>query len=197
VRLAILISLAALGLGGTAMRADDALKVCEVGPHGGYLVSAEYAEAHRADILSTLPDEPEVTGFWKVTEQIAIVADRVLRETLEDGAKDPTQLFPDLTPGGDATQPDSLEYQRNELKEIVAHYGEYGRQYVGLIIGGERVVLINYAAGPRLDPSSGFIFIHRVFEPGTMRFLQARYNWDEKTISNVSMYGSWQDAPKQ
>jgi hypothetical protein len=198
VRLAILISLAALGLGGTACADDDGLLKCDVGPHGGYLVSVSYAEAHRADILATLPDGPEVDSFWQVTEQIAIKADRNLRETLEDAVKDPTLLFPDLTPGGDATQPDSLEYQRNEMKLIVAHFGEYHRQFVGLVINGHEVVQMNYAAGPRLNPVDGFIFIHRVFDAGTMHFLQGRYNWDYdiKTISNVSMYGSWQDGGK-
>jgi hypothetical protein len=201
VRLAILISLAALGLGGTA-RADDApptpapLTLCEVGQHGGYLVSVNYAEKHRADILATLPDEPEVTDFWKVTEQIVIMADRTLRETIEDGAKDPTQLFPSLTPGGDESQPDSIGYQRNELKLIVEHYNVYQRQYVGLIIDGQHIVLMNYAVGPQLDAAAGYIFIHRVFEKDTMRFVQARFNWDEKTLTNVSMYGTWQDAGK-
>ena len=200
-RLAILISLAALGLGQTVApdapaASDDALAPCEVGTHGGYIVPVGYAEAHRADILATLPDGPEVDSFWKISEPFAIVADRNLRETLEDAAKDPTTLFPDLTPGGDATQPDSLEYQRNELKLIVAHYGVYLRQYVGVVIGGRQFVLLNYAVGPGLNPAKDFIYIHRVFEPGKMRFLQCRFDWVAKTISNVSMYGTWQDIPK-
>jgi hypothetical protein len=194
VRLAILISLAALGMGAAAPDDDAPLVKCEVGPHGGYLVSVEYAEKHRSDILATLPDEPDVDGFWKVSEQIAIVADRRLRETLEDAVKDPTQLFPNLTAGKDASQPDSLEYQRNELKEIVDNFGSYHRQYVGMMIDGHEFVLLNYAIGPKLDPAEGFICIHRVFEPGKMHFLQARFNWDYKLLSNVSMYGSWQDS---
>ncbi|HEX4140606.1 MAG TPA: hypothetical protein VHY09_09685 [Candidatus Methylacidiphilales bacterium] len=195
-RLAILISLAALALGGTPATDDDALVKCDVGPHGGYLVPVSYCEKHRADILATLPDEPEVDGFWKVTEQIAIVADRNLRETLEDAVKDPTLLFPDLTPGKDATLPDSLEYQRNELKAILDHYGTYHRQYVGLVVNGHEIVLLNYASGPQLDPAAGFLFIHRVFEAGKTRFLQARYYWDYdiKSIGNVSTYGSWQEG---
>jgi hypothetical protein len=196
VRLAILISLAALGLGQTAAQESDALVPCEVGPHGGYLVSVGYADAHRADILATLPDSPEVDSFWRVSEQIAIVADRNLRETIEDAAKDPTLLFPNLTPGTDATLPDSLEYQRNELKLVVDHYGSYRRQFVGLVIDGHKYVLLNYAWGPGLDPSQGFIFIHRVFDPARMRFLQCRFDWDEKKISNVSLYGTWQDIAK-
>jgi hypothetical protein len=196
VRLATLISLAVLGLGPTAALADDALVSCEVGAHGGYLVPVGYAEAHRADIVATLPDGPEVDSFWKVSEQIAIVADRNLRETLEDAAKDPTLLFPDLTTGSDATLPDSLEYQRNELKLTVAHFGAYHRQYVGLVIDGRQFVLLNYATGNHLDPAAGFICIHRVFEPGRTRFLQCRFDWDFKKISNVSFYGTWQEPEK-
>lgn len=191
-----MISLAALGLDGLAL-GDDALVPCQVGAHGGYLVPVRYAEAHRADILATLPDEPPVDGFWKVSEQIAIVADRNLRETIEDAIKDPATLFPDLAPGGDATERDSLEFERGELKEVLAHYGAYQRQYVGLQIDGHEFVLINYAAGPDLFPADGFIFIHHVFQPGKMHFLQARFNWDYKTISNVSMYGPWQELPRQ
>ncbi len=194
-RLAILISLAALGLGGTAA-GDDGLVKCDVGTHGGYLVAASYADAHRADILATLPDEPLVDSFWNVSEQIAIVADRHLRETLQDAVKDPTQLFPDLTPGTDTTQPDSLEFQRNELKMIVEHYAVYHRQYVGLMIDGHEIVLLNYCIGPGLNPADRFLCIQRVFEPGQMHFLQARFNWDYKLLTNVSMYGSWQDTSK-
>jgi hypothetical protein len=193
VRFAIVISLAALGLVGTAR--GDALTPCEVGAHGGYLVPVSYAEAHRADILATLPDEPTVDGFWQVTEQAAIVSDRRLRETLEDAIKYPLQLFPDLQDLPDTTQPDSLGYQRNEMKQIVENYGAYQRQYVGLVIDGERYVLLNYSIGVKADPATGFIFIHRVFEPGKMHFLHARLNWDENTVSNVSMYGPWQEAP--
>src|SRR6202012_3701274 len=123
--LAIVISLAVLVLGGTAAENDSALVPCQIGTHGGYLVSVKYADAHRTDILATLPDEPQVDGFWKVSEQIAIVADRNLRETLENAIKDPTTLFPNLTAGKDTTSPDSVEYQRAELTELVTHYGAY------------------------------------------------------------------------
>jgi hypothetical protein len=192
VRLAILISLAALGLGTAA--ADDALEKCEVGTYPGYLVPIAYAEKHRDDILATLPDEPVVDGFWKVSEQIAVVADRNLRERLENALKDPKLLFPDLTAGRDASSPDSLEYQREELKEILDNYDSYQRQYVGLMIGGHEIVLLNYTIGPGLKPAEGFICIRRVFEPGKMHFLQARLNWDYKLLSNVSMYGAWQEG---
>jgi hypothetical protein len=196
VRVAILISLAALSLVETAAQGDPALISCEVGPHGGYLVPVAYAEAHRADILSTLPDSPELGDFWPVSEQIAIVANRNLREAIEDAAKDPKLLFPDLVPGGDSSSPDSLEYQRTELGLVLQHYDAYLRQYAGVMINGRHFVLLNYVVGPNLDPAKGFIFIHRTFEPGKMRFLQARFDWDWKKLSNVSLYGTWQEKPK-
>jgi hypothetical protein len=193
VRLAILISLGVLGLGATGVRDDDAPVKCEVGTHGGYLIPVGYAEAHRADIVSTLPDGPEVDGFWKVSEQIAIVSDRNLRETIEDAIKDPTLLFPDLTPGGDATVPDSLEYQRNELRLVLEHYGAYERQYVGVVIEGREFVVCNYALGPDLDPAAGYLFIHKIFQPGSrLHFLQCRFDWDYRKISNVAFVGPWQ-----
>jgi hypothetical protein len=200
VRLAILISLAVLGwstlpAAGAPVVDSDALVPCEVGEHGGYLVPVGYADEHRSDILATLPDEPDVDDFWKVTEQIAIVADRMLREKLEDAAKDPTLLFPDLPPGSDASLPNSIGYQKLELKLILEHYGAYHRQYVGLMMGGHKVVLVNYAVGLATDPAAGYVFIHRFFIPHRSHFLQCRFDWDEKLISNVSTYGPWQDSP--
>ena len=195
-RVAILISLVALGLAATGARAGDALVPCEVESHAGYLVPVSYAEAHRADIAATLPDGAKVDGFWPVSEQIAIVADRNLRETLEDAVKDPTLLFPDLTPGGDVNLRDSLEFQVKEVALILAHYGAYHRQYVGLIIEGRQEVLLNYAVGAQLDPAKGFLFIHRIFEPRKMCFLQCRFDWGYRRISNVAFYGTWQDLLK-
>jgi hypothetical protein len=196
VRLAILISLAALSLAQTVGPVDTSLIPCEIGSRGGYLVPVAYAEAHRADIVATLPDEPEVDGFWNVSEQIAIVADRHLRETLEDASKDPALLFPDLVPGSYASARDSIEFQRNEVALTLGHFGAYHRQYVGLVIAGRKYVLLNYVIGPQLDPAKGFIFIHRVFEPGMMHFLQCRFDWEYRKISNVSFYGPWQGAGK-
>jgi len=216
VRLAILISLAALGWCGSPVVGAPAagtlaagtpavgtpavgsvdLAPCEAGPHGGYLVSTDYAEAHRSDILATLPDEPDVDSFWRVTEQIAIVADRVLREKLEDAAKDPTVLFPDLTPDSAGTLPDSIPYQKTEMSLILEHYGAYHRQFVGLMIDGHKVVLMNYFLGTGMDPSAGYVFIHRTFVPAQSHFLQCRFDWDEKLVSNVSTYGPWQEVSR-
>jgi hypothetical protein len=190
VRLAILISLGVLGLGVREARADDALVKIEVGAHGGYLVPVAYAEAHRVDFVSTLPDGADVDGFWKVSEQIANVTDRNLREAIEDGIKDPTVLLPGLTPGADGT--DSVEFQRTELKLILEHYNGYQRQYVGVVIEGRQYMLCNYVIGPHLDPSAGYLFINRIFEPGKMHFLQCRFDWDYKKISNIAMIGPWQ-----
>jgi hypothetical protein len=196
VRLAILISLAAMVSGQTPAPVSDALVPCEVGGLTGYLVPASYAEAHRTDMVETLPDGATVDGFWTVSEQAAVVADRKLREKLEDAENHPTLLFPNLKSGGEANSPDSVEFQSNEIRLTLEHYDTYYRQYVGLILHGRQYVLLNLAAGPKLDPARGFIFIQRVFEPGRMHFLQARFDWDEKKISNVSFYGTWQEASK-
>jgi hypothetical protein len=179
-------------------RGDDALVKCEVAVRGGYLVPVSYADAHRADIVSTLPDGPDIDGFWKVSEQIARVADRNLRETIEDAIKDPTLLFPDLTPGGDASVPDSIEFERTELKLVFEHYNSYQRQFVGLVIDGRQYMLCNYFIGPGLDPAAGFVSIQKVFKPDVkMHFLQCRFDWDYKKISNVAMIGPWQEKEER
>ena len=73
------------------------------------------------------------------------------------------------------------------------NYDSYQRQYVGLIVGGKKIVFCNYSEGTKIDPASDYIFIQKVFIPdGTIHFLQARVDPLLKTCSNVSFIGSWQ-----
>jgi hypothetical protein len=49
----------------------------------------------------------------------------------------------------------------------------------------------------KVDPSTDYIFIQKVFVPdGTMHFLQCRFDSEAKSCSNVSMIGPWQPKEK-
>jgi len=69
VRLAIAISFwvasAALGVlwGGEPFAAVS----LPVGDHPGYLVSEDYANKHRAELIASIPGEVKVSAFWTPT----------------------------------------------------------------------------------------------------------------------------------
>jgi hypothetical protein len=203
VRLAILISFAACGLTFSAAGADDSLVRIALGSRSGYIVPGSYAVEHKADLVASIPGPVKIDDFWTPPEQDVVVADRVFRELIHAAVKDPTLLFPDLAPNSDPDAPpnpsasEELEHQRNELALISANYDSYSRQYVGIIIDGQKLVFCNYSDGTKADPSADYIFIHKVFvADGTVHFLQCRFDPWLKVCSNVSIIGSWQSQEK-
>ena len=195
-RLAILISFAVSGLTLSAAGADGPFIRGAVGSHIGYIIPETYAGEYKADLTASIPGPVKIDGFWTPPEQDVAVADRVLRDLLHVAVKDPTLLFPDLAPNSDPTAPappDSLEYEQNELVLVSRNYDRYLRQYVGIIIDGQKLVFCNYSNGTKVDPSTDYIFIQKVFVPGgTVHFLQCRFDPELKTCSNVSIIGPWQ-----
>jgi hypothetical protein len=199
VRLAILISFAAFGLTFSAAWADGPLVrvALALGSHSGYIVSERYAEEYKADLIASIPGPVKIEGFWTPPDQDVAVADRVFRDLLHGAVKDPTLLFPDLAPNSDPAASDSLGHERNELALVSRNYDSYVRQYVGIIIGGHKLVFCNYSDGTKVDPSTDYIFIQKVFAPGgTVHFLQCRFEPMLKTCSHVSIIGSWQAKEK-
>jgi hypothetical protein len=169
-----------------------------MGSHIGYIVPDAYATANKADLLESLPGVLKIDGFWTPPEQDVAVADRVFRELIHNGVTDPKLLFPHLSDSPDATGSDSLEYERNELALVSKNYDKYLRQYVGIIVDGQKLVVCNYSDGPKFDPSTGYLFIQKVFQPGgKVHFLQCRFDPLLKTCSNVSIIGSWQPPLKR
>jgi hypothetical protein len=208
VRLAILISLAACGALGGAAWADDSFARVELDSQVGYIIPQSYGEAHKAEFESTIPGPVKIDGFWTPGETSAIVADRVFRLLIHAAIKDPTILFPDLAPVVDPNAPaaakstsadnqEELQRQYKELVLIADHYAAYQRQYVGIIVDGQKLVFCNYSMGTKADPSSEYVFTEKFFvEGGKVHFLQCRFDREEKTCSNVSMIGPWQPAAK-
>jgi hypothetical protein len=203
VRFAILISLAACGMACPAARADDALFHIMIGSRNGYIVPESYASAYQADIVASMPGAVKIDGFWKPPEQDVAVADRALRDVIHAAAKDPTVLFPELAPSPDPAAPvdadraRELERERGELALISENYDNYARQYVGIIIDGQKLVLCNYSEGTKADPAAGYIFIQKTFVPdGATHFLQCRFEPLLKNVTNVSIIGSWQAPAK-
>jgi len=83
-----------------------------------------------------------------------------------------------------------MDRDKRELGLVWAHYPMYQRQYVGLIIDGDKYVLCNYSYGSNVDFTSEYVFIQNVFEDdGTIHFLQCRVDPFAKTCSNVSYMG--------
>jgi hypothetical protein len=203
VRFAVLFSLAACGLAFSAARADDVLIHVVLGSRNGYIVPESYAEAFAAELTASIPGPVKIDGFWTPPEQDVAVADRAFRDTIRAAAKDPTVLFPDLAPNPDPTAPvdennaRELDHQRSELALISDNYDLYARQYVGIIIDGQKLVLCNYSDGTKLDPAAGYIFIQKTFvSDGTVHFLQCRFEPLLKNVTHVSIIGSWQAAAK-
>jgi hypothetical protein len=199
VRAAILILFAAVGLVAFGARADDSFSAVTTPPssHPGYIVSEKYATAHKADLVASLPGEPKIDGFWTPTEQNVAVAERVFRELIHNAAKDPALLFPDLAEATDADSIAALKNEKIELGLVDANYEAYLRQYVGVIIDANKVILCNYSDAPKINPATDYIFIQKVFtSDGTLHFLQCRFDSSAKTCSNVSIIGSWQPPAK-
>jgi hypothetical protein len=198
VRLALLISLVVFGGMVSAVRADDSFaKVIFEDSTEGYIVSRDYAEDHKAELTDTIPGPVKIDGFWTPTEQDVDVAERVLRDLLDDAMKDPATLFPDLATSKNPDDLKDFKQERNELVLVAQNYNRYVRQYVGVIIEKQKLVFCNYSYGTKVDPSADYIFIDQVFAPdGAIRFLQCRFEPKGKVCSNVSLIGSWQPPPK-
>jgi hypothetical protein len=154
-------------------------------------------------MTTSIPARVKIEGFWTPSEIDVIVADRVFRELIQDATKEPTLLFPDLAPNSDSpasvkiAAAAQLENERYELSLVSTHFDEYARQYAGIIVDGQKFVLCNYACVPKVDPSTGYLCIEKVFvADGTVHFLQCRFDPDAKACSNVSLFGSWQKPAK-
>jgi hypothetical protein len=198
VRLAILLSLAALGQCLFPARADDALIRIVISARPAYIISESYAAAHKAEIIASLPGIDHVDGFWTPPEQDIDVADRVVRELVHSASKDPKSVFPDASDDPNASGTDSLAYLKTELELVSSNYTSYRRQYLGIILEGQKLVFCNYVAGPKLDPAAGFLAVEKVFREGNgVRFLQCRFEPWQKTASNLAIIGSWQGSNGQ
>jgi len=185
-------------LGADAPEVKATLTKVVMDTHVGYIVPENYAADRKADIMVSIPGVVKLGGFWTPTEQDVTVADRVLRDLIHDAVKNPTLLFPDLAPdpaANAAAKSDAnsqLEHERHELSAVSDNYDNYVRQYLGVIIDGQKLIFCNYSQGTNADPSTDYIFIHRVFvDDGTVHFLQCRYDPQAKTCANISMIGSW------
>ena len=187
----------------SAARADNAFARVDFGSYSGYIVPDGYATENKADLMASIPGPVLIDSFWTPSEQDFTVADRAFLEMIHAAAKDPTLLFPDLAPRrdpaavADPAKARDLEHEQAELALVAENYENYSRQYVGIIIGGKKLVFCNYSDGTKVDPSVDYIFIQKVFvADGTMHFLQCRFEPVSKICSNVSMIGSWQPTAK-
>jgi hypothetical protein len=76
-------------------------------------------------------------GYWTPTAAEAFAAENCMLETLLLAAWRPDEAL------GEVQAPDHRRFQVEELAKIVAHLDQYALQFAGVIVGGERRVLIN------------------------------------------------------
>ena len=95
-RVAIIILSVALAATFSAVRADESFVQVTLDSGPGYIVSETYAENHKDDLIASVPGVVKIDGFWTPTETNAATTDRILREKIEDGVKNPAALFPIL-----------------------------------------------------------------------------------------------------
>ncbi len=189
----MLISLAALAAATGFVRADESFRRVALDAQVGYIVPEEYAEYHRDQLRASMALPPKIQGFWTPSDTSVMVAERMLRETIQDAAKNPVLLMPELADNPGVATEEIILNEKRELALVLQHYSYYQRQFVGLIIGGNKIVLCNYSYGPKIDPSSDYVFIQDVFkDDGDCHFLQCRVDPFAKTCTNVSYIGTWQ-----
>ncbi|MEP7015057.1 MAG: hypothetical protein ABI925_06435 [Verrucomicrobiota bacterium] len=111
-------------------------------------------------------------SYWTPSPPEVERVETRLREVLENAAKDPATL--EFAPA--TTSP---KYVSAQIAQILSHYGEYRRQYIGLVIDGKRHIYINsFRSSDATDykkqfifvPDGGFWFWHIVYSKEDNRF---------------------------
>ncbi len=163
--------------------------------HVSYIVPENYASNHKAEFADSLPEDVKITGFWTPSANSVVVAERTFRELIHRGATDLSVIYPDLAKNPTDFPPDSARDMQGELVLIGKNYNAYTRQFVGMVIDGHKVIFCNYTDFQKIDPSTDYIFIQKVFgQVGGFHFLQCRYDFASRSCQNVAIIGSWQEV---
>jgi hypothetical protein len=80
-----------------------------------------------------------VESFWRPSEDDVSRAEARIREVF---SSNPIPL--QALVGTIALSPEQRGYELREIAKIVAHFGEYRRQYMGVVVSGRRRVLCNF-----------------------------------------------------
>lgn len=122
----------------------------------------------------------QAKGFWTPTPQDVEAAESRLRAALEKGAKDPDTIMPG--PFSDF----SRKYSSGEIAKVLEHYITYRRQYVGVIVGGKRYLLLNsFPARESMHERERFVSV----DDGGSNFWRVLYSIDDKTFSRMEING--------
>jgi hypothetical protein len=179
-------------------RADGLFQKVTMDAGIGYIVPEKYAEDHKAELIASIPDAPVIDGFWTPTEQHVTVAERVFREAIQAGVKDPGVLLPTLAGTTDPDEMKEMDKEQREAEAIGKNYEAYARQYVGIIIDGVKLVLCNYSDQKKVDPANEYMYFEKYFISGDKtHFLQCRVDAREKTWTNAVFIGSWLPPEKK
>jgi len=137
----------------------------------GVIVSKQTAQNWRAWVMGA-------QEFWTPTSQDIAAAESHLRAALEKGAKDPATIMP-----GPFSEL-SGKFSKQEIEDVLAHYKEYRRQYLGVIIHGKRYVFLNSFAHESMHEKERFVMVN---DGGYWHVL---YSVDEGTFSGLQVNGS-------
>ncbi len=192
-RLAFAISFGLASLVVSLARADAPFEEVDLDNGTCYIIPLEYAKVHKAEIVKSIPGEITIDGFWEITDTNVRVSERIFRELLHNAEKDPKVIFPDLSADTEASSPESISHQQQEIALVNRNYHSYVRQYVGIIVNGVKLVLCNYSDTTKADAATDYLYLEKYFvENGDVHFLQCRIDPHEQTWSNVSIIGTWQ-----
>jgi hypothetical protein len=120
-------------------------------------------------------------SFWTPTQKDIAVVESRLRTVLEETVKDPSTLV------SNAKTPDSKKYLSEQISNILKHYGEYRRQYVGLVVNGRRRIYLNSFPSREKGASYTTQFV-TVFDGGFW-FWRVVYQLDDATFLDLSING--------
>jgi hypothetical protein len=137
----------------------------------------------------------KTADFWTPSTDDVIVAERTFREWIKSGAKEASAVFPEMADHPENFPPDEVEFERRELDWVDQNYEGYARQFVGIIVDGQKFIVCNYSIVPGADPAAGYLFLQKTFAGGRgMHFVEAWYDPDAKSCSRLAMVGLWQEG---
>jgi hypothetical protein len=123
----------------------------------------------------------DAEGFWTPSPQEVELVETRLKEALQKAVKDPAQL------NEYAKTSDSQKYLSQQIAQILSHYGEYRRQYIGLVIHGKRHIYVNSFSSR--DSASDYTKQFVMVLDGGFWFWQILYSMDDGTFLNLSING--------
>lgn len=122
----------------------------------------------------------EAESSWTPSAQDVELVETRLKEVLQDALQNPAKL------NKYAKTTASRKYLSQQITQILSHYGKYRRQYIGLIIDGNRHVYINsFRSDEGIDFTKQFIAV----SDGGFWYWQILYSLDDSRFHQLAING--------